>query len=255
MKKHTKQEEAQALQNSPKPIRGFLRTAALTNIYQGIAKKLTLDLRQMLGVTEITYTTLIGLEPESGLETAIHQVLPELSNEKTRELVADINDRIFKEAGRRLQENIIEPESPLVVREPTDAELEALGEREKREGIMPEFEKKKAEEEALQPILRAEEEKRAALRPKEVAEEDEEPDALQTATAPAKQGVAKLQAALTDPNLPSIRVQSPTPSIAEQKLRAATTVSSDITVGEVLKETPVLRKRIDGIDPYREIPD
>lgn len=110
MKFYTPEEKAAALKNLPRPTIDFLGSVALVNLYTGIYGKLNLNLRQMGIVNTIVNATLMGLEPEHALEHNLHQELPELSNEKTRELVGDISDRIFKEAKRRLRENILMPE-------------------------------------------------------------------------------------------------------------------------------------------------
>ena len=112
MKEFTDSEKTAALGSIPIPTRDFLKSQDLTRIYLGLKKKHALDLRQLMVLSEITYNTLLGLEKETNLETNMHQWLHELSNEKTRELVLDINDRIFKEANRRLRENIVTPEKP-----------------------------------------------------------------------------------------------------------------------------------------------
>ena len=143
MKIYTIEEKNEARKKLPKPISDFLGSEILTKIYLGIGKKLNLNLRQMLAVSDITNVILMGLEPESVLETSLHQWLPELTNEATRELVADINDRIFKEAQRRLRERITEPEpfwdtdqwGPKIdyPPQPTDTELEKAIEVEEEE--------------------------------------------------------------------------------------------------------------------------
>ncbi len=108
MKTHTKGEKHEAMQKLPEPLYDFLVSQTLSNIYLGLQKKHSLDLRQLAILADITNTTLMGLEPESALETNLHQGIHELSNQGARELVADINDRIFKEAKRRLAEGIEE---------------------------------------------------------------------------------------------------------------------------------------------------
>ncbi|MFA5877046.1 MAG: hypothetical protein WC880_01655 [Candidatus Paceibacterota bacterium] len=109
MKTHTTAEREEAKKKLPQALYDFLASPSLTKIYLGIQKKHDLNLRQLLLFTDIANITLIGLEVESALETNLHQVLHELSSEGTRELVADINDRVFKEARRRIIENIPEP--------------------------------------------------------------------------------------------------------------------------------------------------
>lgn len=110
MKKYTQTERAEAKQKLPKPLQDFLGSRSLTDLYVGLMKKHKLTLYEVMGISEIANNTLLGLEPESALDHTIHQEMPELSNEKTRELVADINDRIFKEAQRRIRENITTPQ-------------------------------------------------------------------------------------------------------------------------------------------------
>jgi hypothetical protein len=154
MRAYTQEERDSAYDNLPPPVKDFIGSTTLVNIYKGMGGKLGLNFRQMFAVSQITNLTLLGIEPESAFEANIHQFLPELSNEKTRELVADINDRIFKESRRRLQDNVREPQpEPLAKRPLTDAEYEALGKEEARKGFVPEFEKRNAEEEARQPAL------------------------------------------------------------------------------------------------------
>lgn len=109
MKIYTQAQNDEAVNKLPDPIYDFLVGPTLTTIYAGIQKKHNLDLRQLVLFATIANMTLIGLEPESALETNLHQAMHELSNQGAKELVADINDRVFKEAKRRLQENILEP--------------------------------------------------------------------------------------------------------------------------------------------------
>jgi hypothetical protein len=109
MKTYTVQEREDAKGRLPAPIADFVGSESLTNIYLGIRTKLKLNLRQLVIMTEIANLTLLGLEPEHALETNLHQYLPELSNADTKELAADLNDRVFKEAQRRLRENVTEP--------------------------------------------------------------------------------------------------------------------------------------------------
>lgn len=122
MKQYSTEEKASAEKTLGKPTSDFLNSKELGDIYAGIGKKLKLNLRQLAVVCEIANVTLLGLEPESSFETNIHQELHELSNADTRELVADVNDRVFKEARRRLEQNIIVPGKPW--------DTDALGSRE-----------------------------------------------------------------------------------------------------------------------------
>src|SRR3989344_5230232 len=109
MKIYTAEERTEAQKKLPNPIVDFLLSSTLTNIYLGIQKKHRLDFRQLMLFCDIANLTLMGLEPQSALETNLHQVMHELPSEQTRELVADLNDRVFREAQRRLRENILEP--------------------------------------------------------------------------------------------------------------------------------------------------
>lgn len=108
MKEYTHTEIINSQLKLPRPVADFLNSDSITKIVSGIAKKLDLTPEQKLAVTDIITATLTKLEPESALETNIHQLIHELSNEKTRELAADIRDRVFREAERRERENIID---------------------------------------------------------------------------------------------------------------------------------------------------
>ncbi|MBI3573952.1 hypothetical protein HY090_02790 [Candidatus Kaiserbacteria bacterium] len=110
MKNHTREEKRAAKAKLPPPIGTFIGSQSLSNIYLGIEQKLKLNLRQLMIMCEIANLTLMGLESEQEVETNLHQLLPELSNADTKELVADLNDRVFKEVQRRLRDNIIEAE-------------------------------------------------------------------------------------------------------------------------------------------------
>lgn len=127
MKQHTQQEARDALAKLPKPLLGFVDSQKLSDLYFGIQKKHNFTLAQIVAIARATNYSLIGLELESALETNLHQLLPELSNAANRELVADINDRIFKEAHRRGEENIIE-QNPMTL----NAESSPLTEEEKK---------------------------------------------------------------------------------------------------------------------------
>lgn len=109
MKSHTRQEEEAAQKKLPQSLADFLGSETLSKLYLGIRDKLKLNLRQLMAMSGVVNATLLGLEEEGSLEANLHQYLPELSNADMRELVADINDRILKEARRRLRENILEP--------------------------------------------------------------------------------------------------------------------------------------------------
>lgn len=122
MRSYSVEEKDRARKKLPEPIIDFLGSPALTTIYLGLRDKLKLNLRQLMIVSEIANVTLTGLEEEHALEASLHQYLPEMSNADMRELVADLNDRVFKEAQRRLRENVLEPKEAIVSRITPDGE-------------------------------------------------------------------------------------------------------------------------------------
>ncbi len=260
MKSHTQGEREEAKKKLPKPLYDFLGSTSLTNIYIGIQKKHALNLRQLLLFTEIANLTLLGLESESALETNLHQAMHELSNQGARELVADINDRVFKEASRRVKENI--PEPSVWTEKPSEPELseEERAEEVRRKEIenMPDDD----------PRLLAEYEKDRA----EAAKRDEENK---------KELAFALEQAKKDPIIPetdeddvdieeasdsTVLGDQTIPSIVEQKLGvpSQTQTTSNPTV-EIQPETAeVESKQLSttpppskpaykgGVDPYRE---
>ncbi len=135
MKKYSPGERQQARKKLPKPLQDFIASPTLSTLYTGIQKKHKLSLYQIFLLADIVNATLIGLEQESALETNLHQAMHELSNEGARELVADINDRIFKEAKRRLEENILEPNFLTEVKPEQDLSEEEQRENAERERI------------------------------------------------------------------------------------------------------------------------
>jgi hypothetical protein len=148
MKIYTREQKEEAKKKLPKPILDFLKAPELVTLYVGIKDKLKLNLRQMMAFAEIVNVTLMGLEEEHAFETNLHQWLPELSNTDTRELAADINDRIFKEAARRLEQHIVAsdpawdeedlgPKELYEGKEVSDAELDQLVKKEEKEGWTP----------------------------------------------------------------------------------------------------------------------
>jgi hypothetical protein len=277
MKPHTKEEKEAAMQNLPEPVSGFLNTEALTNIYLGIQKKFNLNLRELMIFTEIGNVTLMGLQPESALETNIHQWMPELSNATTHELVGDINDRVFKEAKRRLQENIIEPEPDWKVQTKQASEL-TPEEREKNaryEAVEymadddPELLEIQKKEEAEEAAWQAEQDKeleealkQAAADPPLVEGADEELLANTDGT-PEKEAIgtgteAEVAGSVIDQKLGTVVQAAPVRIDGEN---ITNTLSED--AGQELKKpeqqkVPPLavqipkKKYSDGIDPYRE---
>ncbi len=125
MKTHTREEKEEAKKKLPKPISSFVGSESLSNIYLGIMGKLKLNMRQLMVMCEISNLILMGLEDEHSTEANLHQYLPELSNADMRELVADLNDRVFKEAQRRLRENIVEFDPLALIREKTEETKES----------------------------------------------------------------------------------------------------------------------------------
>jgi hypothetical protein len=147
MNRRTQKEVQAALTKVPRPIADFVSSELIGNLIRGIRTKHKLNIMETGTISDIIAFTLVGLESESALETNLHQEMPELSSQVHRELATDINDRIFKEAQRRLHENIVEPEqwdeeelgpksdyTPAI----SDRELEKrVTEEEKRGGFKP----------------------------------------------------------------------------------------------------------------------
>ncbi len=149
MKDYTPVQREEAKKKLPRPVSDFLVSNTILDIYRGLVQKHALNWRQGGLVTDVVNNTLLGLESESTLETNLHQALPELSANTMRELIVDINDRILKEARRRLQENIVTPEPAWNAEELgsqkdaaaekliSDEELDKLAEKEEKEGWKP----------------------------------------------------------------------------------------------------------------------
>ncbi len=171
MKPYTQEEKRQAEKKLPKPLYDFLLSPTLIALYGGIQKKHQLNLSQLFVFTELVNDTLLGLESESSLETNLHQALHALTNQQARELVADTNDRIFKEAKRRVQENILEPSEwsePPEETKLTEEERAEIAAREKIENMRdddPELlaQEKKDEEDEQKREAEADAELKAAL--------------------------------------------------------------------------------------------
>lgn len=136
MKKYSPEEVKKTLEGLPQPLKDFAGSETLTNIYVGIQEKHHLNLRQLAALADATNMSLLGLEPESALETNLHQLMHELPNAVTKELVADINDRVFKEARRRLTENILEPSTRGAGDQESNLSAEDQEEARRRELIM-----------------------------------------------------------------------------------------------------------------------
>lgn len=248
MKTYTNEERAEAKRKLPQPLSDFLSSDTITNLYMGITEKNKLNLRQGNVMSIVTNSTLIGLEPESALETNFHHELPELSNERVRMLVEDLNTRIFKEAQRRLKENVLEPkaewdeaelgprpkagEKPIEI--PSDEELDRL-----------------AEEEAKNPPRVDEDGDLIPATPNLTSFEQRNPE-LHT-EGPAFVAVP------SDTSQPetSLRATPAGPSIVEQKLKAPVQMKPQeisVDLGNSQKEAPRATPppAYHGTDPYRE---
>lgn len=249
MKTYTQKERKQAMDALPIPASDFLKSKTITDTYVGIGKKLGLNFRQEGLASEITNVILLGLEPEHALETNLHQALPELSNTTTRELVADINDRIFKEIQRRIKENITEPKQVWdeveLGPEPTeeDDERNKAREREDAENPIP-----------YEELLKLAEQEKVERKAKEDAEEAE----------------AEKKRLATVPPTPEETIDTSTSSIVAEKLGLAPDVSPENKKNEeeILKTAPTetqnsvpLKSKLTeptkpvykgGVDPYRE---
>ncbi|MBP6945723.1 MAG: hypothetical protein KBC74_02380 [Candidatus Pacebacteria bacterium] len=254
MKTYSKEERAEAKDKLPKPVRDFLSSNTITEIYDGLIKKNHLNLWQGSLMSKVANLTLLGLEPMSALETNLHQALPELSSATMREIVNDLNDRIFKEASRRLRENIMEPEpgwdaeefgpkpqeGAEATRMPTDAELDALAEKEEIEGWVD---------------------------PEEIAEAEAEKKRLATASVtlkeivntPSVSIVAEKLGLVADasPETKKTETDIPVTPISEEKLEGVTTDSTPsatqnpTSIKPQVSEAPKPAYK-GGVDPYRE---
>lgn len=256
MKTYSKEETAEARNKLPKPVNDFLSSNTITEIYDGLIKKHRLNLWQGGLMSKTTNLILLGLEPESALETSLHQALPELNNAAMREIVNDLNDRIFKEASRRLRENITEPEPEWDVDEfgpkptkdavtsvlPTDEELDKLAEKEAVEG----WEDPEEEAERKAEIERAQS-KTLSSTPEETT------DTSASSIVAEKLGlIADMPAENANKE-----VVIPVPEIPEEKLGD---VSANSAPNKTQNPPPVNTKVVEpqkpaykgGVDPYRE---
>jgi len=256
MKTYSKEERIEAKNNLPRPVSGFLSSNTITEIYDGLIKKHHLNLWQGSLVSKTANLILLGLEPQSSIETNLHQVLPELSSATTREIVNDLNDRIFKEASRRLHENIIEPEPEWDVDEfgpkptkdgagselPTDEELDKLAEKEAVEGW------EDPEEEAE----RKAEIERAQSKPLSMTLEE-------TANTSTSSIVAEKLGLVTDTSIENKKTELSiaTPETQEEKIGE---VPANSIPNETQTPVPVKPQASEaqkpaykgGVDPYRE---
>ena len=273
-----------AREKTARPISDFIDSQNWQNIMDGIMTKFGFSGEQKMLIDLILVSTLTQLEPTSALETNIHQLLPELSNEKTRELVADIRDRVIREADRRVAENIINSKfdwyEAVLGEKPTVDQLEARKKRFREEterGLSVEEIRRLAEEDARkqqEQEEREEAEYAAALKAQgkvPLSDEDGEdaPETLDPApTLSLAQSVA-IQTAEEKMKTPEAAAVDGirSVSIAQSKLRApSAAVPVETTSALPLAEAaaapkpatltpPPAPKRVDGIDPYREIPE
>jgi len=292
MKTYSVEERTEAKKKLPRPVLDFLLSPTISNIYVGMQKKHNLDFRQLVLFCDVTNLTLMGLEPQSALETNLHQAMHELSNEGTRELVADTNDRVFKEAQRRLRENISEPsiwseeitapESP--EQKAKFTELERVKNMEDDDSRLQELYKKdekaelvrKAAEDEEDKKVEEEYEKRHAEAEKitieaqnvELAPQDTtsaEPlsgiQLIEKGQMAGTRDVREMEEAPTD-----VHASSDSASISTQKLGETTVATAqEVQVGESEypvssmkyqgKSKPEQARPRDGMDPYRETPE
>jgi hypothetical protein len=285
MKQYTHIEIVNAQQKLARPVSDFLNSDSITKIVSGIAKKLDLSPEQKLSVTTIITATLIKLEPESALETNIHQLIHELSNEKTRELAADIRDRVFREAERRERENITDarfdwdeselgpkptPEdldrlkrterdrvrkyksvSPEEVARLAAEEIRLEQEREDREDAEYEKEQAKAPKGQPLPSLSSAAEKALAAALEAVSElKESEPATPGSPTAPETAQVLS-----SIPQAPSISVEKlSAPTIERNKAERVAAVLGRGSVSQISVPPPDEPKEL-PIEPRKRLPD
>lgn len=240
MKTYPPIEILKAREKAGRPITDFLDSDVITRILSGIETKLGLRGAQIGHLLEVVTATLLQLEPESALETNLHQRIPELSNEKTKELAADLRDRVLKEAERRVRENITDPrfdwDESVLGPKPTVDQLE---ERKKRFleaaklGLSAEEIRKRAEEDARK--LQEQEEKeeaeyRAAQLAKGITPLSEEEGGEESVDTPAQTAPAEETA--------RIAAKPSSISIATQKLAAPSARPVERAEVSAVRESP-----------------
>lgn len=282
MKTYTAEERIEARKKLPRPVSDFFVSPEIITIYGGIAKKLTLNLHQNSAMRDVVNATLLGLEPEHALETNLHQALPELSNVMTRELVADINDRVFKEAKRRLEQNIVTPEPEWNEVEwgpkPTEEDWKKFVEQEAKDRESPlakmSYEEigALAEKEAAERKAKddAEEAEAAKKRPTVIQQEEAEGGNMTSLPAVTpldkilfSEGVLKAEAA-AEKESPQNEPQAQAVSVAAERLAAPVTTKTAAPAAMQVIGTPVqpvspppppapqAPRAYKGTDPYRE---
>jgi hypothetical protein len=279
MKNYTRQQKDEAKAKLPKPIADFLGSSELVGLYDGIRKKMKLNLQQVMVFVEVVNSTLMGLEEEHALETNLHQWLPELSNADTRELAADVNDRIFKEARRRLEQRIVTsdpdwdeenlgPKDERPHKQLTDTELDQLVAKQDKEGweIPP---NPNAGADGDLPPEETEEEAEAALATldtptrsiaSELLGEAAGVKARQTTTAALVMAAPAAPASVAEERLlgaaaaGAANAQQPIPSptgiqsVTKKDIQAPAPVPPP----GLPDSSPIQRKYPGGVDPYRE---
>ena len=280
MKTYTTEERIEARKKLPRPVSDFFVSPEITNIYGGIAKKLALNLRQNSLMRDVVNATLLGLEPEHALETNLQQALPELSNVATRELVADINDRVFKEAKRRLEQNIVTPEPAWNETEwgpkPTEEDWKRFVEQEVRDRESPlakmsyEEIKSLADKEAAERKAKddAEEAEAAKKRPAVISQQEgtngENITSLPSVTivdqvlaseeGSKAEAAAEKEGSTNEPQMPGV-------SVAAERLAAPVTTKTPVgpvpppaagTAQPPPPPVPQAPRAYKGADPYRE---
>lgn len=240
MREYTPEERREARTRLPAPIADFLGSNALNVIYIGIRDKLRLNLQQLMIVSDIANVTLLGLEPEHALEANLHQYLSEMSNADMRELVADLNDRVFKEAQRRLRENVLEPKTPkLIVTYDSEGEPHLEGERQNDASEV------QTHKEQPEPVV---------AEPAETIGNEEAPENVRTVSV-SEERLSSLVSATTTTTVPSSA--QPAPAGIRNVTKPAAVPPPAVTAvpavpAPVPQAAPITRRYPGGVDPYRE---
>lgn len=257
MRRYSLKEKNAALERLPQPVRDFLASLTLTGIYEGLATKLNLSFKQSLLMGDIANVTIMKLEDEHALETNIHQMMPELSNTQTRELAADLEDRVFREVARRIRENVLDP-NPYIKDALEGLSPEEAADKRRRDSVdsmaddNPEL-LKLVEMRAKMEEERQKEAAKELIGAQKVAGETRVPPTIPSRIDTRNIGLSNPENQIAVAPLPTT---ASTPSIAQTKLGVPTKTTS---VEAVLPQTlsaptppPPQKHRTDGIDPYRE---
>jgi hypothetical protein len=215
----------------------------------------------MMTVSNVVNATLLGLESESAVETNLHQEIHTLTNEQVHALVEDINLRIFKDARRRLEEQIIEeepwdeeelgPKTQANEKLLSDAELDALAEKEEKEGWKPPEEEEPASVAASSatPLAIPLETSGGAISAIKPAEPS---IALEKLTAPVQTKTEVTEVRPQQTGIQSVVIPKP-----EEKPAAAVPATPPPTIAPSahVPQTPPAPGTYKGTDPYREAPE